>query len=97
MCHDNKKAYVIDPHAELWRVGYLDGPYDARAMAFSLGDYLPEFSRGANAPFRVVGTGYTRKYRAALAQARTVRARSEERRVGKECVRTCRSRWSPSP
>src|SRR3546814_13475391 len=25
----------------------------------------------------------------------TVLARSEERRVGKECVRTCRSRWSP--
>src|SRR3546814_3108859 len=25
------------------------------------------------------------------------RARSEERRVGKECVRKCRSRWSPSP
>src|SRR3546814_14201095 len=24
-----------------------------------------------------------------------VAARSEERRVGKECVRTCRSRWSP--
>src|SRR3546814_10303861 len=24
------------------------------------------------------------------------RARSEERRVGKECVSTCRSRWSPS-
>src|SRR3546814_19786856 len=24
-----------------------------------------------------------------------VRPRSEERRVGKECVRTCRSRWSP--
>src|SRR3546814_13608583 len=23
--------------------------------------------------------------------------RSEERRVGKECVRTCRSRWSPCP
>src|SRR3546814_17083895 len=23
-------------------------------------------------------------------------ARSEERRVGKECVRTCRSRWAPS-
>src|SRR3546814_4191711 len=27
--------------------------------------------------------------------ARTVLARSEERRVGKECVSTCRSRWSP--
>src|SRR3546814_14297726 len=24
-----------------------------------------------------------------------VRVRSEERRVGKECVSTCRSRWSP--
>src|SRR3546814_7053412 len=24
-----------------------------------------------------------------------VRTRSEERRVGKECVSTCRSRWSP--
>src|SRR3546814_18829007 len=27
---------------------------------------------------------------------RKVRIRSEERRVGKECVSTCRSRWSPS-
>src|SRR3546814_14450607 len=27
--------------------------------------------------------------------ARPVGARSEERRVGKECVSTCRSRWSP--
>src|SRR3546814_15365493 len=24
-----------------------------------------------------------------------IRGRSEERRVGKECVSTCRSRWSP--
>src|SRR3546814_21085849 len=27
--------------------------------------------------------------------ARTYLKRSEERRVGKECVSTCRSRWSP--
>src|SRR3546814_2782007 len=27
--------------------------------------------------------------------AQGVRKRSEERRVGKECVSTCRSRWSP--
>src|SRR3546814_5279685 len=26
----------------------------------------------------------------------SARERSEERRVGKECVSTCRSRWSPS-
>src|SRR3546814_12725726 len=25
------------------------------------------------------------------------KARSEERRVGKECVSTCRSRWAPEP
>src|SRR3546814_13658372 len=29
------------------------------------------------------------------ATARTILDRSEERRVGKECVSTCRSRWSP--
>src|SRR3546814_5031777 len=28
---------------------------------------------------------------------RPLRDRSEERRVGTECVSTCRSRWSPSP
>src|SRR3546814_12974106 len=27
---------------------------------------------------------------------RSIMVRSEERRVGKECVSTCRSRWSPS-
>src|SRR3546814_14921937 len=29
-----------------------------------------------------------------IAQRRQPGGRSEERRVGKECVRTCRSRWS---
>src|SRR3546814_17129464 len=29
------------------------------------------------------------------AESRVKKLRSEERRVGKECVRTCRSRWSP--
>src|SRR3546814_15776088 len=28
-------------------------------------------------------------------QRNVLRTRSEERRVGKECVSTCRSRWSP--
>src|SRR3546814_9978289 len=30
-----------------------------------------------------------------LGQSGAMLARSEERRVGKECVSTCRSRWSP--
>src|SRR3546814_12991630 len=32
----------------------------------------------------------------AIAENGKVIVRSEERRVGKECVRTCSSRWSPS-
>src|SRR3546814_4485938 len=32
---------------------------------------------------------------AAIANSTIVGDRSEERRVGKECVSTCRSRWSP--
>src|SRR3546814_3407838 len=31
------------------------------------------------------------------AEGRTWAVRSAERRVGKECVSTCRSRWSPDP
>src|SRR3546814_14733279 len=30
-----------------------------------------------------------------MKEAEILRKRSEERRVGKECVSTCRSRWSP--
>src|SRR3546814_3477000 len=30
-----------------------------------------------------------------IAPSFSLRGRSEERRVGKECVSTCRSRWSP--
>src|SRR3546814_19165548 len=34
-------------------------------------------------------------YCLALGREAAVSSRSEERRVGKECVSTCRSRWSP--
>src|SRR3546814_13944574 len=43
--------------------------------------------------------GTTLSYRAIATFSETVQPgtpdRSEERRVGKECVSTCRSRWSP--
>src|SRR3546814_18507667 len=38
--------------------------------------------------------GLSSKATPALVLYDTVRTRSEERRVGKECVSTCRSRWS---
>src|SRR3546814_2879341 len=34
-------------------------------------------------------------YTVTASQTATASERSEERRVGKECVSTCRSRWSP--
>src|SRR3546814_15501565 len=42
---------------------------------------------------RLVGAGEADQ----LVDLRLTRTRSEERRVGKECVSTCRSRWSPYP
>jgi hypothetical protein len=72
-CHDNKNAYVVDPHIRQDRVGYLGGRDDPRAIAFSLGDYLPQTPRVEGAPFRVIGSGYTSTYRVELGRARTVR------------------------
>src|SRR3546814_4017890 len=43
-----------------------------------------------------MGSGASRAWRAALAASTDWERRSEERRVGKECVSTCRSRWSPN-
>src|SRR3546814_1574716 len=40
---------------------------------------------------------YRERRSAALAEWRIVMGRSEARRVGKECVSQCRSRWSPYP
>jgi len=72
-CHDNKNAYVINPRAGQARIGYFGGSEDPRAIAFSLGDYLPETLRLEDAPFRVIGSGYTSTYRVELSRAKTVR------------------------
>src|SRR3546814_10310526 len=37
----------------------------------------------------------TQRAQLQIEQRKTDNERSEERRVGKECVSTCRSRWSP--
>src|SRR3546814_5324169 len=59
---------------------------------------LPIFSGAASAGWPVGSLGAFMP--AIVLQARVRRilghgTRSEERRVGKECVSTCRSRWSP--
>src|SRR3546814_18208641 len=50
-------------------------------------------SRNASTADRVCAQPYSS---GPLSSAASVARRSEERRVGKECVSTCRSRWSPS-
>src|SRR3546814_14160453 len=56
-------------------------------------------SRGAGSPGsrreRVDGPGQVVLVRHPMGAELAARGRSEERRVGKECVSTCRSRWSP--
>src|SRR3546814_15278107 len=44
---------------------------------------------------RNAGSGHETRVGNNRCMARTLAARSEERRVGKECVSTCRSRWWP--
>src|SRR3546814_5015091 len=45
---------------------------------------------------RVDGNDFLAVYAVTQWAAERARTRSEERRVGKACVSTCRSRWSPS-
>ena len=58
-CHDNKNPYVVDPHVAQGRVGYFPLAMDPRAVAFSLGDFLPQRPRSPCPRFRVVGSAYT--------------------------------------
>src|SRR3546814_19872866 len=56
---------------------------------FQIGGDLGAHRLGPAPRVFALGKGFTR-----LLESR--QARSEERRVGKECVSTCRSRWAPS-
>src|SRR3546814_15132670 len=60
------------------------GPASLKGLADPLGDRAPG-----------EGDGNRRAAHFRMQPARVNLGRSEERRVGKECVSTCRSRWSP--
>ncbi|MEF0943832.1 hypothetical protein [Rhizobium sp. BR 362] len=71
-CHDNKHAYIVDPHIGMARVGFSSDTGKGRDPALSLGDYLPKTSRSDNSPFRIIGSGYTSTHAAAIRRAKTV-------------------------
>src|SRR3546814_20768235 len=52
-------------------------------------------NRGKRHAYWGCGAGWRARGGESLVKAGDGRRRSEERRVGKECVSTCRSRWSP--
>ena len=56
---------------------------------------MPDAEAGQRYASFAHGRDTVRRFGAELVAAVVERARSEERRVGKECVTTCRSRWSP--
>src|SRR3546814_11110576 len=73
-----------------------------KLAAVPVHSWMPDVAEGAPAPAAAFLT-VVPKIGAAVALVRLVdlfpvdgfAIRSEERRVGKECVSTCRSRWSP--
>src|SRR3546814_1881173 len=50
-----------------------------------------KLTNGAEVTAYIPGVGHNLQEHSVV----LIRGRSEERRVGKECVSTCRSRWSP--
>src|SRR3546814_15820876 len=83
----------------LLRPGVVDEHDDIAALREQLNRIIPLVSLVEEA---VIGVAAMRHDDRGVALSLTIGARkndiacrSEERRVGKECVSTCRSRWSP--
>src|SRR3546814_2271076 len=72
--------------------------YEMRISDWSSDVCSSDLSAGVPSLFRLCGNdgqSETPIYMPELRLRHLSLARSEERRVGKECVSTCRSRWSP--
>lgn len=71
-CHDNKGPYVLTPHIRQLQLGrHLKSR--SETLLTDLDDYLPGSSNRDKAPFRVVGSTYTKIYKTELQNAKTVR------------------------
>src|SRR3546814_20030799 len=69
----------------------------AQAAASHAGAATPLGAEAAALYTLFVNAGHGGLDYSAIIQLLTGKGRSEERRVGKECVSTCRTRWSPYP
>src|SRR3546814_11809968 len=97
-----RPAYVINTH--LYKLSYSPSQLEPVVHMADLPLFL---FVSKDLPVKTLGelVEYGRKHPDTLtyassgtgSSAHLTGARSEERRVGKECVSTCRSRWSPYP
>src|SRR3546814_18600417 len=91
VCSSDLVALVL--HNTLTRVKEVFEPIDPqRVRMYVCGPTVYDFAHIGNARPVVV---FDVLYRLLKRRYPAVLYRSEERRVGKECVSTCRSRWSP--
>src|SRR3546814_16767732 len=87
---------------QIWAVDALQAlGHETRLSVFRMlvkagpdGLMAGEIAQGCGVPASTMSHHLANLEREGLATSQ--RERSEERRVGKECVSTCRSRWSPS-
>src|SRR3546814_10824628 len=79
--------------SDLWTRGTALRPFLDALSPADREAFLADYSRRVVAAYPVEADGATLfPFRRLF-----IVARSEERRVGTECVSTCRSRWSPYP
>src|SRR3546814_12705182 len=83
---DREGQVIVDELVELFRFG-------GKVMRSMPHDISPAGIMKLLKEKPVANDKYRNWYIAGVTRARS--DRSEERRVGKECVSTCRSRWSP--
>src|SRR3546814_15480408 len=81
----------LQEHGNQHRAIFFDGPHDL-SFSYREGAY---WWAGRYEAARLSQSAKRIEPRRGLTPGVRERSRSEERRVGKECDSTCRSRWSP--
>ena len=89
------KSYTITVNGNVYDVTVEENGAATPAAAAAPRKAAPAPKAPAAAPKAAGAAGGIKVEAGAAGKVFKVEARSEERRVGKECLRLCRSRWSP--
>src|SRR3546814_11097167 len=87
-----RRVVVLEAHRVGWGASGRNGGFVSAGFALGPSDLLAKVGKPrARELYRLSQDAVALVRR----RAERIGDRSEERRVGKECVSTCRSRWSP--